>query len=466
MENLYFPAVSIITVNYNGVRFLAGLFDSLSRLDYPAEKIEIIMVDNNSSDDSCEFVSRKYPNVKIIRSDKNKGYAGGNNAGFRIARGEYIALINNDCTVEKQWLSGLVKTLLQQGATLKAGAAGSKVLFFYSYLLLEFNTGGMPLLVNDFIINNGEKCGKLGVCGPQENLCRSIRFISKCSPASRSSDGSVTSWTLNDGAVIAVPIADENNDIALTMEISNSADIAGELAVSLGEKERKARIFSGQAQPEVSKIRLEIQKKYFDYKVDLVNSCGIEINRSFYARDRGADAVDAGQYNTADEIFAPSGSSLLISRRMLDETGFFESSFFTYYEDVDLFWRARLKGWKVFFCPESVARHHHCGTGVEWSPLFTYHVLKNRMITIFRCGWCGIFTRSYFAFIASAALAAAGCLRQAFHSKRCSRPDIPVRLRIIFEFFYLMPKNLISRIRIRSTKRIPDSEIKKFMTVF
>jgi GT2 family glycosyltransferase len=468
LEDVFFPSVSIITVNFNGARFLPGLFTSISNLDYPAEKIEVIMVDNNSSDKSCDIVAQMFPSVKIINLSSNMGYAQGNNAGFAAAKGQYFALLNNDCTVDRQWLSGLVKTILEEGRISKAGAAGSKVLFFYSYILLEFETSGQTLCIKDFYINNGQKSGRMGGCSLEENLCKSIRFIRNCSPSSRKKDGTVTSWSLNDGAVLALPLADIESSLELGLEISNNGN-AGNIAVNIknpGDADKSIRVYKGHINEGASKIKISIPEKYNVFKASLVNSCGLEINNSFYARDRGADTIDEGQFDKRAEIFAPSGSSLLVSRKMLEETGYFAKSFFTYYEDMDLFWRARLKGWKVFFSPDSVARHHHCGTGVEWSPSFTYYVLRNRLIAIFRCGWCSLFARAYFAFIAAAVLAIAGCAKEFLRGKRCNRPDIAIRLRIIFGFFYILPKNIISRLKIRSSKKVPDSQIKKWAISF
>ena len=66
VDNFFYPAVSIITVNYNGIRYLADLFNSISKLDYPKERIQTIMVDNCSSDSSVDFVKNNYPFVEII----------------------------------------------------------------------------------------------------------------------------------------------------------------------------------------------------------------------------------------------------------------------------------------------------------------------------------------------------------------------------------------------------------------
>ena len=119
------PLVSIITVNYNGKEFLKDCFDSLYNLDYPVNTLEIIMVDNSSSDGSLDYVKNHFPAVKIIINDENN-YTKANNLGIKAAKGEYIALINNDVRVDKSWLTELIRTIT---ADAQIGAVGSKILF-------------------------------------------------------------------------------------------------------------------------------------------------------------------------------------------------------------------------------------------------------------------------------------------------------------------------------------------------
>ena len=101
------PLVSVIILNYNGKKFVQPLFESLFKSTYTA--VEWIMVDNASSDDSADYTERHYPGVKLIRSNKNLGYTGGNNLGIRAAQGKYIVLLNNDVEVAPDWLDHLVR---------------------------------------------------------------------------------------------------------------------------------------------------------------------------------------------------------------------------------------------------------------------------------------------------------------------------------------------------------------------
>lgn len=84
--------LSIITVNYNGIKDTSELIDSIPFNN----EMEVIVVDNASIQDEVSIISERYPQVKVIRSKDNLGFAGGNNLGIKEAKGEYILLINND----------------------------------------------------------------------------------------------------------------------------------------------------------------------------------------------------------------------------------------------------------------------------------------------------------------------------------------------------------------------------------
>lgn len=99
--------ISIVIVNWNGKKWLKKCLDSLTHQDY--KNYEIILVDNNSQDDSVKFVKKNYSSVIIVESKKNLGFAGGNNLGIKKAQGKYILLLNNDTWVEKNFLSDLFK---------------------------------------------------------------------------------------------------------------------------------------------------------------------------------------------------------------------------------------------------------------------------------------------------------------------------------------------------------------------
>ena len=84
--------LSIITVNYNGVKDTCALIGTIPFND----NMEVIVVDNGSKEDEATLIKQQYPHVRVIRSEENLGFAGGNNLGIRAASGKYLYLINND----------------------------------------------------------------------------------------------------------------------------------------------------------------------------------------------------------------------------------------------------------------------------------------------------------------------------------------------------------------------------------
>lgn len=88
--------LSIITVNYNGLNDTCALIDSIPF----NEDMEVIVVDNGSRENEASILQMRYPQIKVIRSDQNLGFAGGNNLGIKVAKGKYLYLINNDTVFE------------------------------------------------------------------------------------------------------------------------------------------------------------------------------------------------------------------------------------------------------------------------------------------------------------------------------------------------------------------------------
>lgn len=105
MQNEY--KISIITINYNGLNDTLALIESI-----PFNKdMEVIVVDNASKQDEASIIQNKFPQVKIIRSPKNLGFAGGNNLGMKAAKGKYIFLINNDTLFKDFNIQSLIDRL-------------------------------------------------------------------------------------------------------------------------------------------------------------------------------------------------------------------------------------------------------------------------------------------------------------------------------------------------------------------
>ena len=97
------PLVSVVIPNYNGARFLDGCLRAL--LHQTHEPLEIIVADNGSTDESAQIVERTAPRATFLRLGHNRGFAGAANEGIRVARGEWIAILNNDTEATPEWIS-------------------------------------------------------------------------------------------------------------------------------------------------------------------------------------------------------------------------------------------------------------------------------------------------------------------------------------------------------------------------
>ena len=89
--------ISIITINYNGLKDTCELIETLPLEDL---SIEVIVIDNASKEDEATIIDQRYPQVKVIRSKENLGFAGGNNLGIKSAHGKYLFFINNDVVLQ------------------------------------------------------------------------------------------------------------------------------------------------------------------------------------------------------------------------------------------------------------------------------------------------------------------------------------------------------------------------------
>jgi GT2 family glycosyltransferase len=132
------PKVSVVIINLNGIAHLQQCFASIFKLDYPKDKLEVIVVDNGSSDGSAEFIRQKFNWVKLIENRMNEGFAKPSNDGARAASGEYVAFLNNDMKVKRDWLKELVVSLSKNGAV----CAGS-VILNWNGDLLDFAGGSV-----------------------------------------------------------------------------------------------------------------------------------------------------------------------------------------------------------------------------------------------------------------------------------------------------------------------------------
>jgi GT2 family glycosyltransferase len=119
------PQASVIIPNWNGAHHLRICLDALREQTYP--DVEVILVDNGSTDGSQALVTKQYPEVRLLALQRNLGLTGGNNAGFRAARGDILISLNNDTEAHLGFVEALVNALVEHP---EAGMAAAKMLLF------------------------------------------------------------------------------------------------------------------------------------------------------------------------------------------------------------------------------------------------------------------------------------------------------------------------------------------------
>lgn len=239
------PDVTVVVVTYDGAPLLPACLEALAA-QRSRWAWQTWVVDNASRDGTAELLRDRYPDVRVLASDRNLGFAGGNNLALREARSPYVVLLNNDAVVQPGWLDGLIDVLEAPGHERVAAVTG-KVL-------------------------------------------------------------------LADG------------------------------------------------------IR--------------INSAGGLVDTRGYGSDRGWLEPDDGRYDEPADVFTASGTALALRTAALDEVGHFDDDFFLYYEDVDLCWRLRSRGWSVRYEPRAVVHHAHSATTGGGSELFHFHDLRNRLLCL------------------------------------------------------------------------------------
>ena len=99
--------ISIITINYNGLDDTCALIETIPF----NENLEVIVVDNASKNQEADSIINRYPQVKVIKSEWNLGFAGGNNLGIQAAQGKYLFLINNDTIIRDFNIQALIERM-------------------------------------------------------------------------------------------------------------------------------------------------------------------------------------------------------------------------------------------------------------------------------------------------------------------------------------------------------------------
>lgn len=161
------PEASIVIVTWNGRQFLEPCLDAVAAQQ--GVEAETILVDNGSSDGTSAFVRERFPWVRLVALGENRGFAGGNNAGAREARGRFVVLLNNDTIADPGWLAALLRGREAGGPH---ALASSRIVYMHNPRVIDSAGDGLLRWGGAFKRHHGadvesaaESREVFGVCG-------------------------------------------------------------------------------------------------------------------------------------------------------------------------------------------------------------------------------------------------------------------------------------------------------------
>lgn len=360
------PRVRVIVVAYNAADYLVRCFEHLVATDWPPDALDLVLVDNGSSDDGADLVAEKFPQVRIIRSRENLGFAGGNNLALDDLAGvNYVGLVNPDAFVEPGWLRPLVDAV---SAGERVGAANPKVLLDPRYVTVDLETepfrpgAGDPRTL-------GVRVGAVEVDGADR--WSATLFQRGFFDVEADANHEHFRWS-EDRATVWVPLPPDPVP-PMSVRLQLQADREKEVTLRVGERTTTATV-----SPSPDWVAIEADDDLFD----VINSAGNTLQGGGYGVDRGFGERDGGPWNEPSEVFAWTGAAVLLDTGYLADVGLFDETFFLYSEDLDLSWRGRLRGWSYRYVPDSVVRHVHGGVIGRRSPVADHYSQRNAVLTL------------------------------------------------------------------------------------
>jgi GT2 family glycosyltransferase len=433
------PRVRLVVLNYNGGEQVVRCVEHLERLDWPADRLEIVVVDNASADGSDRVLGGR-SRVRLIRSERNLGFPG-NNLALRDLDGvDFVGLVNNDAFVEPGYLHPLVEAL---EADADVGAACPKILFAPRFLelVVASPTHQVPPDGRDLGVRIS------GLAAEGEDRWRSAVFGQGTYHPEPGPPGEEAFRWLSGVAKIAVPV---------------SAGVAAARVRLATDRPVKAELDGG---GDATPIEVWPTPTWHDVVLegapfDVINNAGSVLVNGSWGADRGFLERDTGQYEEPQDVFAWCGAGVLFRPGYFTDIGLFDERFFLYYEDTDMAWRGRARGWRYRYVPTAVVRHLHAATSVEGSPLFQHFTERNRLLMLTKNAPAPLATRAAGRFLLSTtSYAVRDIVRPATQGRRPHTDVVAARLRSFGAYLRLLPWALSDRRRLRARQRVHDEAI-------
>jgi GT2 family glycosyltransferase len=455
------PLVTVVIVNWNGAHLLPDCLDALAAQDLPDGQMAVWVVDNASRDGSRELLARDYPRVKVLANSRNDGFAGGNNVALRQVQTPFVALLNNDARPTPDWLARLLAPFGAPGGE-RLAAATAKVVFLPHFVALRLS---MPGFVPGGLDPRelGARVYRVEVEGV--DVTEYVLWEQFAYGPEGEGDGRFR-WVRPAGTLL-VPVdlhggrAAGPGSRASASQLRLGLRLAAEAAKPV-EVTWEGGATTVKATQEVTGTEVVLPAGV--PLVDVLNNAGSKVFADGYGADRAYQEPDTGQYERAEEVFTFCGAAVCLRTEALREAGFFDDDFFLYYEDTDLAWRMRALGWSVGYEPSAVVRHIHSASSKEWSPLFTFHVDRNRLLMLTKNASARLALREVLRYPLTTASLALREAARARHTRRRPplRPTL-LRLRVCASYLRLLPAMLARRRDLARRARVGRGELERWL---
>ena len=437
------PLATIVIVNWNGAHLLPVCLDGVARLRTTHPFLTWV-VDNASTDGSRELLRSAYPGVRVLESAANLGFAGGNNLALREVTTPFAVLLNNDAVPEPDWLDELLAPMLADTARARTlGAVTGKVLFLPAFVRLRLATAGfvpgphdsreLGVRVSDVRVD--------GVSVTAGVLWERLTYGAEGPPNDR------FFWTRPEGELL-LPVSRDRGDGPIELELTWAAESSKPVSLSWAGGEAELPVDAGGS---TATLQLPADVPL----IDVINNAGGIVLTEGYGADRAYQRIDDGSWDEALEVFTACGNGMAMRSALGHELGWFDDDFFLYYEDTDLSWRIRERGYAIRYVPTAVLRHVHAASSGEGSPLFVFHTDRNRLLMLTKNASPRLALSAVLRYPLTTASMARRAARQGWSGRRrpAVRPTL-LRLRVIGSFLRLLPRMLARRRTVGRTAAI------------
>ena len=414
--------VRAVIVNYNGgAEVIAGLRSVLAS-DWPAADLDVVVVDNGSTDGSPAAIEAALPKVRLHRSPGNLGYPAINQVVTDLTGVDAVLIVNPDTVLAPDGIALLAQAL---DADPGVGAACPRILLEGSYREAVLSLDGPPRASLDLLAVDTD--GQWHLTGPRVRR-RWQRGVA---------------WSLGDGSVL------RSTGSRLTLTVR--AHGPGQLVVRSGEHEVTVPVHRGR-----TSVALDLDGP----TRDIVQNAGSVIGPRGVGLNRGYHRPDGPEWDVDVDVPAWCGAAALLRADYLRDVGLLDPRWFLYYEDTDLAWRALRRGWRHRYVAAARVRHAHSTTIGHGSGLYDRQHVRNRLLTVTKNAPVAVVLATWRESLGLVAQQLRGDVLGRLRDRRAPEPVLALRrLRALVSAARATPSVLRDRACVRRRATVADDDL-------